>query len=162
SLRERRQDIPLLVDKFLEKYNQENNKFINRISPKVLDLLIDYPWPGNVRELENCIERGVVMSPGTVLAPDFLPAEILGGSATNASAGGLASPNADEMTQATQNYCTRATDLAQAKETLHRLVDETLIRQALAQKKSQRQIADMLNMSRMTLRKKIRDYGIEP
>ncbi|MCP4456319.1 MAG: GAF domain-containing protein, partial [Planctomycetes bacterium] len=47
-LRERRKDIPLLVDNFLEKYNRQNNKYINRISPKVLDMLLDYPWPGNV------------------------------------------------------------------------------------------------------------------
>jgi Nif-specific regulatory protein len=161
-LRERREDIPLLVNNFMEKYNQENNKFINRISPKVLDLLIDYPWPGNVRELENCIERGVVMSPGTVFAPDFLPAEITDSNANAARNTGHPSPQDAEIAHATQTFCTQATDLAQAKEALHRLIDETLIRQALSQKKSQRQIADMLNMSRMTLRKKIIEYGIDP
>lgn len=160
-LRDRRKDIPLLVNNFLEKYNQENNKFINRISPKVLDLLIDYPWPGNVRELENCIERGVVMSPGTVLAPDFLPTEITRGVANHAPGTDRLLLDDSDIAQATQNFCAQATDLAQAQKALHRLVDETMIRQALALKKGQRQIAEMLGMSRMTLRKKIREYGIE-
>ena len=61
ALRERRVDVPALVDYFLRKYNEENAKAV-RITPEVLDALMDYDWPGNVRELENTIERLVVMS----------------------------------------------------------------------------------------------------
>ena len=63
-LRERKDDIPLLVQHFLEKYGEENNKPGLELSPEALDLLIDYDWPGNVRELENVIERAAVLSTG--------------------------------------------------------------------------------------------------
>lgn len=62
SLRDRRSDIPLLVDFFLEKYSMLNNKSIVRISPAAIDMMMGYSWPGNVRELENVIERAVILS----------------------------------------------------------------------------------------------------
>jgi len=60
-LRERRTDIMLLADFFLQKYNGENDKEIRRISTPAIDLLVQYHWPGNVRELQNCIERAVLI-----------------------------------------------------------------------------------------------------
>lgn len=74
-LRERREDIPLLVDFFLEKYNRENSKSV-RINPDVLTIFLDYDWPGNVRELENTIERLVVMSGGKTVTVSELPLNI--------------------------------------------------------------------------------------
>jgi transcriptional regulator with GAF, ATPase, and Fis domain len=64
-LRERREDIPALVDHFLNVCNARNRTNVSRLTREVLDLLVSYDWPGNVRELENCIERVVVMSPAT-------------------------------------------------------------------------------------------------
>ena len=58
-LRERRTDILLLAEYFLDRFNKENNKNIDRISTSAIDLLIQYHWPGNVRELQNCMERAV-------------------------------------------------------------------------------------------------------
>ncbi len=63
-LRERKSDILLLADYFVEKYSKLNQKSIRRISTAAIDLLMSYHWPGNVRELENCIERAVLLSPG--------------------------------------------------------------------------------------------------
>ncbi len=63
-LRERKEDIPLLVEHFLQKYNRRAKKKINSISPKVEKALMEYNWPGNIRELENTIERAVVLSEG--------------------------------------------------------------------------------------------------
>ena len=60
-LRERRTDILLIAEFFLEKYSKENNKNIRRISTSAIDMLIQYHWPGNVRELQNCIERAVLI-----------------------------------------------------------------------------------------------------
>ena len=60
-LRERRTDIMLLADHFLQKYNAENSKTIRRISTPAIDLLVQYHWPGNVRELQNCLERAVLI-----------------------------------------------------------------------------------------------------
>ena len=64
-LRERRTDIPLLADSFLEKYAIEPRKSIRRISTPAIDLLMAYHWPGNVRELENTIERAVLVCDAT-------------------------------------------------------------------------------------------------
>ncbi|MDH3392620.1 MAG: AAA family ATPase, partial [Desulfobulbaceae bacterium] len=61
QLRKRRTDILLLAEHFLEKYNQENDKEIRRISTPAIDLLTQYHWPGNVRELQNCMERAVLI-----------------------------------------------------------------------------------------------------
>ena len=61
SLKERKTDILLLADHFLEKYSKENHKGIKRFSTPAIDMLMDYHWPGNVRELENCIERAVLL-----------------------------------------------------------------------------------------------------
>jgi DNA-binding NtrC family response regulator len=77
-LRSRREDIPLLVDFFLKKFCEENEKPARQISPEALRVLVDYNWPGNVRELENVIERAVVLSPGTVIGIDQLPDQMVG------------------------------------------------------------------------------------
>jgi two-component system response regulator PilR (NtrC family) len=76
ALRERRDDIPLLVQHFLEKYGEENNKKSLEITPEALDLLLDYDWPGNVRELENVIERAVVLSTGPRIDADLVPEHV--------------------------------------------------------------------------------------
>ncbi len=76
ALRERRDDVPLLVQHFLEKYGEENNKKSLEITPEALDLLLDYDWPGNVRELENVIERAVVLSNGPRLDADLVPEHV--------------------------------------------------------------------------------------
>ncbi|MBF0328921.1 MAG: nif-specific transcriptional activator NifA [Nitrospirae bacterium] len=75
ALRERKDDIPLLIEHFLEKYNKENDKTIS-IKPSAMDTLSAYDWPGNVRELENTIERLVVMSSGDKIEPSDIPALI--------------------------------------------------------------------------------------
>jgi DNA-binding NtrC family response regulator len=75
-LRRRSEDIPLLVQHFLAHYARENEKALREISPRAMELLIDYPWPGNVRELENAIERAVVLSSGEVLTEELLPASV--------------------------------------------------------------------------------------
>jgi two-component system response regulator PilR (NtrC family) len=72
-LRERKDDIPLLVQHFLDKYGVENNKVGLELSAEALDLLIDYDWPGNVRELENVIERATVLSSGLRIGADLVP-----------------------------------------------------------------------------------------
>jgi DNA-binding NtrC family response regulator len=76
ALRERKDDIPLLVQHFLEKYAEENHKAGLEIAPDALDLLLDYDWPGNVRELENVIERAVVLSGGSRLGIDLIPEHV--------------------------------------------------------------------------------------
>jgi len=75
-LRDRKEDILPLVDHFLKKYNRENQKQITAISKEARDLLLRYDYPGNVRELENILERAVVLSRGSTLSAQDLPANL--------------------------------------------------------------------------------------
>ena len=70
---ERRTDILLLAEHFLEKYSKENSRTISRISTSAIDLLIQYHWPGNVRELQNCMERAVLICDGSAIKSIHLP-----------------------------------------------------------------------------------------
>ena len=72
-LRDRKDDIPLLVQHFLHKYGDENRKADLELTPEAIDLLTEYDWPGNVRELENVIERAVVLSSGSRIGVDLIP-----------------------------------------------------------------------------------------
>ena len=65
-LRDRKSDILLLADYFVEKFSKLKRKKVRRISTAAIDLLVSYHWPGNVRELENCIERAVLLSSGQI------------------------------------------------------------------------------------------------
>ena len=76
-LRERREDIPLLVEHFLKKYNQQFGKAVGRLSRAALTVLQSYEWPGNVRELENIIERSVALARGSVIHLEDLPLELV-------------------------------------------------------------------------------------
>ena len=73
SLRERKEDIPLLVQHFLEKFTEEGRKGPLILTPAAMDRLMSYDWPGNVRELENVIERAVVLCPDREIGPDLIP-----------------------------------------------------------------------------------------
>ena len=75
-LRERKEDIPALVQHFFEVYRDKNQKGLKDISNKTMDLLSRYDWPGNIRELEHCLERAVIMARGEVIAPADLPPHI--------------------------------------------------------------------------------------
>jgi len=77
-LRQRKEDIPLLVDFFLRKYSEENERPLRRLNAEALRPLVTYSWPGNVRELENVIERAVVLSSAQEIGPDLLPDNIVG------------------------------------------------------------------------------------
>jgi len=75
-LRDRKEDIPLLVRYFIQKYNRKLDKTVRSISKNTLLILMKYPWPGNVRELENAVERAVIMAEGKELVPGDLPPQI--------------------------------------------------------------------------------------
>jgi DNA-binding NtrC family response regulator len=75
-LRDRREDIPPLVEHFIRKYAEENQKEVGGVSPEAMALLMDHPWRGNVRELENVIERAVVLAREPLIGADLLPEPI--------------------------------------------------------------------------------------
>jgi len=76
ALRDRKDDIPLLVQHFLQKYGEENGRPDLQVAPDALDLLMEYDWPGNVRELENVIERAVVLTSGSRIGADLIPDQV--------------------------------------------------------------------------------------
>jgi PAS domain S-box-containing protein len=87
SLAERREDIPLLVEHFLERFNEAQRRLITALSDEAMAALVRYSWPGNVRELENAIEHAYIMCRGPVVMPQHLPPEIAGGARLDSVAG---------------------------------------------------------------------------
>jgi DNA-binding NtrC family response regulator len=77
-LRQRREDVPLLAQHFLNFYAAENGTEAPSLTPEALRILMDYEWPGNVRELENAMERGVVLSTTRTITPELLPSQLTG------------------------------------------------------------------------------------
>jgi len=88
-LRERKEDIPLLVRHFIEKFKMELNKDISGVSEEALRILMNYSWPGNVRELENVVQRALTLSLQTVISPEDLPVALVQGADENLVEKGL-------------------------------------------------------------------------
>jgi len=91
-LRERQEDIPLLVNHFLQKFNQKLETRIEKIAPEAFRLLLNYNWPGNVRELENVVERAIILSNSNFITEEALPQEL-----RNLSSAESASFSSDEL-----------------------------------------------------------------
>ena len=143
-LRERREDIPLLVGYFLDRIAQDGGKPLKQLSPEALRAMMVYPWPGNVRELEHAIERAVIQSEEETITARDLPAEIL-------------APG-DELT------VTLADSAVSYKETMARVVRDVevrLIRRALEQSVNNRtEAARILGISRRALVYKLKEYNL--
>jgi Nif-specific regulatory protein len=88
-LRERKADIMLLADHFVEKFAREHGRRITRISTPVIDMLASYHWPGNVRELANVVERAIVVCEGQVLHAHHLPRTLQTAEASGTGTGSL-------------------------------------------------------------------------
>jgi DNA-binding NtrC family response regulator len=82
-LREREEDIPLLIDHFIKKFNNENNKNVKGVSKEALEMMMDYEWLGNVRELENLMERVIALTPNEYIQPEELPFSLMSQSKIN-------------------------------------------------------------------------------
>lgn len=144
-LRERKEDIPLLVSHFLEKYSAENGKNIQKVLKPVMEMLMDYDWPGNVRELENFIERAVVLALGDEIGEDLLTEEIIHFHRVKTQP----SPPASFTTEMTFN---------KAMENYERqMIEEALKRYGGVQKKA----AECLGIKPTTLNEKIKKLGIK-
>src|SRR5689334_15018945 len=81
-LRDRRHDLPLLCEHFLDKFRRRHDREVTRISAEAMQKLMQYSWPGNVRELENVIERGVLLAKGSDIGVETLPESVLSGAST--------------------------------------------------------------------------------
>ncbi|MEZ0265980.1 MAG: sigma 54-interacting transcriptional regulator, partial [Phycisphaerae bacterium] len=161
-LRNRREDIPRLIDFFLDKYNAINGRQLRRISREMLNILLRYPWPGNVRELENAIERAVVLSRDEDFTEDLLPLSVRMFAAQRRT--NQASESIDTLTrrladQAISDYEMREGEIYKLviDQIEHALIDRALAKCAGVKTKA----ADFLGINRNTLNKKVKDLGIE-
>jgi transcriptional regulator with PAS, ATPase and Fis domain len=134
-LRDRKEDIPLLVAAFLKEFSQENNKQIDGMDSKARLALYNYSWPGNVRQLRNSVESAVVLSKGTTITLDDLPPNIRGESGDDTVKLPLGATLAD--------------------------VEREVIRSTLAHEGGNKsRTAEILGIGRKTLHRKIEEYGL--
>ncbi|MEM6391190.1 MAG: sigma 54-interacting transcriptional regulator [Planctomycetota bacterium] len=161
-LRTRREDIPLLIDHFLDRYNRENNRQLSKLSRGVLNTLLRYPWPGNVRELENCIERAVVLSQGDEFTDELLPLQIrLFAQQTRGDAG---DEDIDAICGKLAEHAIRQFAVYDGRvyELVINEVERHLLREALGHNGGVKiRTADFLGINRNTLNKKVKDLGVE-
>lgn len=164
ALRDRRDDIPLLVESFLKRYTEQNRRESWRIHPDAMRLLREHDWPGNVRELQNYIERAVVLGSGDELVADLLPPRLRGVNPPRAIrsprvGGGLASLTADLVRQGILAAGSTANDL---HERIVGQVERELIQQVLTScDQVQIKAAARLGINRNTLHKKLADFKID-
>jgi Nif-specific regulatory protein len=161
-LRNRREDIPRLIDYFLDKYNVINERRLRRISRDMLNVLLRYPWPGNVRELENAIERAVVLSTSEDFTEELLPLSVRMFAASRRT--NQASESIETLTrrladQAMADYEMREGEIYQLviDQVEHALIDRALAKCSGVKTKA----ADFLGINRNTLNKKVKELGIE-
>lgn len=135
-LRERKDDIPLLVDHFLREFARENGKNVTTIEPRARAALYKYDWPGNIRQLRNCMESAVVMCSGSEIMIEDLP------------------PSVSKSTSEASVSIPLGIPLEEA--------EKTLIMQNLAANKGNKsKTADILGIERKTLHRKLAKYGME-
>lgn len=136
-LREREDDIPLLVTHFIGKFNKEMKKNIASVSPSVMEMLMEYTYPGNIRELEHIIEHAFVRCSGNIIQPEHLPKDIQ---------------------KSGQDIVGRAIKTERPFDALEK---ETIIRLLEESDWKLKECADRLKISRTTLWRKMKELGIE-
>lgn len=137
-LRERKDDIMLLANHFLESLSRENNKMINRISTPAIEMLTSYHWPGNVRELENCLERAVLLCNDGVIRSEQLPPSLQMADSDQAEPKGA------------------FTEIMEKRET------ELLVDALKKSRGHQKKAADDLGLSERIFNYKIKKYSVHP
>ena len=162
-LRNRREDIPALLDFFLNRFNGENDRNLTKISRDMLTLLTRYPWPGNVRELENSVERAVVLSNGDEFTEDLLPLSIRMFSQQRRGGGG-ADDTLDSLAARIAEQATGSFDLREGE--IHaaviNAVEAALIERALSRCGGVKtRASDFLGINRNTLNKKVKEFDLQ-
>ncbi|HSO71571.1 MAG TPA: sigma-54 dependent transcriptional regulator, partial [Thermodesulfobacteriota bacterium] len=144
-LRERKEDLPELIEEFLKEYALKTGTDKKNLDPRSYELMREYDWPGNVRELKNLIERVVIMTPGAIIAADDLPGHLT-------KKLGAESPDADGPA------FLREKDFKEAKIRFER---EFIVRKLQEHQGNITQTAEALGIERSHLHKKIKAYGIK-
>ena len=137
-LRERKEDVPMLVNYFVKRYSEENNKALKRVDGSAMGILMKYSWPGNVRELRNVIERAVVLCPGDAITASDLPDKL----------------RKEEASTEGQHASPLKLSISEYEKTLVMNVYH-------AQQKNKEETARILGVDLATLYRKLKKYGIE-
>src|SRR4051794_18461038 len=154
ALRERGEDLPLLVRHSLRRFSRELGREVREIAPEALERLRNYPWPGNIRELQSVLKQALLQASGTVLLPAFLPELAAEPGQATAEAGA----DLDLEAFIRQRLGPDAVALYADG---HRQVDRLLLPRVLAYTGgNQHQAARLLGIARQTLRTKLRDLGL--
>jgi two-component system nitrogen regulation response regulator GlnG len=158
ALRERGDDLPMLVQHYLRRFSRELGREVREITPEALGRLCRYPWPGNIRELQGVLKQALLQASGTVLIPAFLPESLRGPS----------DPAAEQAPGAEGDFSFEAFILRRLQEgstalhaEAHQQLDRLLLRLVLRSTGgNQVQAARVLGISRQTLRAKTRELGL--
>ncbi len=140
-LRERKEDIPLLIDHFLHIYNEKNNRSLKGFHPRALDAMMRYSWPGNIRELENVVERAVILTMDEYVSFSELPESISGETATTIQA-----PSKSGIVPGM---------------TIRELEKELILVTLEHNDGNRTRTAGFLGITRRTLQNKLKEYGID-
>ncbi len=162
-LRRRPDDIPMLVEHFLQIYSNDNENSVTQIHPDAMQAMVDYRWPGNVRELQNYIERSVVLADGDVLTADLLPRCVLGDAPKTDAAVFRAHDDESLIQEFVYNGLQKADSGATD---MHRRIVEPVEKELLQQildacNHTQKKAAERLGINRNTLHKKMKHYGLD-
>jgi len=164
ALRERRADIPLLVDYFLKKFAREKSSAPKSIAKSALKLLEQHHWPGNVRELENVIQRALVMAKGAAILPGDLPPEVSGVSGAGAAAAagpGVETGEADADLAVLGAKLFRWARREPARKVIPSVERELIIQALQEVGGNQVHAAKLLGITRATLRKRVEKFKIQ-
>ncbi len=154
-LRERLEDLPLLVARLLARLSEKNRKNIRGVGPAFLRALAAYCWPGNVRELENVLERSLILSRSDILEPDSLPAHIVA-----AGPGSVASTYPLPTSDHSSAFPAENVPASEAASPLEEAERAALIRTLNEHGGHREKTADALGISRRTLQYKLKKFGL--
>ncbi len=140
-LRERKEDVQLLIEHFLKIYNEKNSRTVQGFHPRALDAMMRYSWPGNIRELENVVERAVILARDDYIPFSELPEAVRG--------------------EAGESYTVQVRDGLQSGITIREMEKELIIKTLEDNEGNRTRSAGILGITRRTLQHKLKEYSIE-
>jgi two-component system nitrogen regulation response regulator GlnG len=162
-LRERADDLPLLVRHFLRRFSRELGRQVQEVAPEALERLCGYPWPGNIRELQSALKQALLQASGAVLLPAFLPdlESRRAGSVSDRNTPAADAPDSPDLDLGAFIRQRLGPDTQDLFADTHRQVDRVLLPLVLEYTGgNQHQAARLLGIARQTLRQKLRDLGL--
>jgi two-component system nitrogen regulation response regulator NtrX len=159
-LRDRREDIPQLVDHFLGEFCRENGRPLKKLAPPALSILLSYPWPGNVRELRNVVERMVILCRGVEIGAPDVPEDVRIGAARATGSTLPVARGTDEAGPGVAPAVAAALDAPTLREARGAFEKEFLIRKLAEFGGNVSRTAEAIGLERTNLHRKIKSYGL--